>query len=211
MVPKGLLLGTFFGFVSSSCSFAALATTRTLFAKGAGFIPSMAFLLASTNLVIELGIIIAVFLSWQFVLGEYIGGLLLISLMAGLIKLTYPRSLVKKAREKAAKEVEGSKEPNAPDWKKEIKTKKGWTKVSRRYFMEWKMVWKDVTFGFTVAGIVAAFVPRTFFQTLFIGTGSKDMEFWEIFAQILIGPVAAFFTFIGSMGGKWRSIYWVSF
>ena len=74
-------LGTFFGFVSSSCSFAALATTRSLFAKGAGLVPALAFLLASTNLVIELGIVIAVFLGWQFVVGEYLGGLLLISLM----------------------------------------------------------------------------------------------------------------------------------
>ena len=76
--PKSVALGTFFGFISSSCSFAALATTRSLFTKGAGLIPSLAFLLASTNLVIELGIIIGVFLSWHFVVGEYLGGLLLI-------------------------------------------------------------------------------------------------------------------------------------
>lgn len=67
---KGVALGTGFGFISSSCSFAALATTRSLFAKGAGFVPSLAFLLASTNLVIELGIVIGVFLTWQFVVGE---------------------------------------------------------------------------------------------------------------------------------------------
>lgn len=77
---KGVLLGAFFGFISSSCSFAALSTTRALFKKGAGFIPSLAFLLASTNLVIELGIVIGVFLSWHFIVGEYMGGLLLISL-----------------------------------------------------------------------------------------------------------------------------------
>jgi len=65
--PKNEAMGTFFGFVSSCCSFAVLATTRTLFAKGAGLIPALAFLLASTNPVVELGIIIAVFLSWQFV------------------------------------------------------------------------------------------------------------------------------------------------
>ena len=76
--PRSMALGTAFGFVSSSCSFAALSTTRALFQKGAGLAPSMAFLLASTNLVIELGIVIALFLSWHFVVGEYIGGLLLI-------------------------------------------------------------------------------------------------------------------------------------
>jgi hypothetical protein len=66
--------------------------------------------------------------------------------------------------------------------------------------MEWKMVWKDVTIGFTVAGIIAAFVPRAFFETLFVGSGSADPALWQIALQALIGPVAAFFTFIGSMG-----------
>lgn len=75
---KSIVLGTFFGFISSSCSFAALSTTKSLFKKGAGFVPSLAFLLASTNLVIELGFIIAIFLGWQFVVGEYVGGILLI-------------------------------------------------------------------------------------------------------------------------------------
>ena len=84
--PKSIALGTFFGFISSSCSFAALSTTRALFQKGAGLVPSLAFMLSSTNLVIELGIVIAIFLSWQFVVGEYLGGLLLIFL-ADLLSL----------------------------------------------------------------------------------------------------------------------------
>jgi Predicted permeases len=99
--PKSVALGTFFGFISSSCSFAALATTRSLFTKGAGLVPSLAFLLASTNLVIELGIIIAVFLSWQFVVGEYLGGLLLILLMWLVVKLTLPKNLESVARDHA--------------------------------------------------------------------------------------------------------------
>ena len=198
---KSVGLGTFFGFISSSCSFAALSTTRALFAKGAGFIPSLAFLLASTNLVIELGIVISIFLSWQFVVGEYLGGLLLIILMSLLVKLTLPKGLEKRARE-SAREKEGSHETadKAPDWKKLIQSKKGWLKVSNKYLMEWKMVWKDVTIGFTVAGIIAAFVPRSFFETLFVGSGTADPVFYEVLLQALVGPVAAFFTFIGSMG-----------
>ena len=92
---KSISLGTFFGFISSSCSFAALATTKSLLKKGAGFISSIAFLLASTNLVVELGIIIALFLSWQFVVGEYIGGLLLIAISWIFIRLTKPEKLIK--------------------------------------------------------------------------------------------------------------------
>lgn len=198
--PKSVALGTFFGFISSSCSFAALATTRSLFTKGAGLVPSLAFLLASTNLVIELGIIIAVFLSWQFVVGEYLGGLILILLMWLVVKLTLPKALEKTAREHAREEEGHDEGKDVPDWKKLIRSKEGWAKVANRYVMEWKMVWKDVTIGFTVAGIIAAFVPQSFFQALFVGSGSDDPAFWEVLLQTIVGPVAAFFTFIGSMG-----------
>lgn len=199
--PKSVGLGTFFGFISSSCSFAALSTTRSIFTKGAGLVPSLAFLLGSTNLVIELGIIIAVFLGWQFVVGEYAGGILLILLMWGVVRLTYSKKLVKAARERA-REKEGTDEEDSdpPDWKKLIKSREGWHKVANRYVMEWGMVWKDVTVGFTVAGVIAVFVPQSFFETLFIGSGSEDPTFWQVLAQSVIGPVAAFFTFIGSMG-----------
>lgn len=197
---KSVALGTFFGFISSSCSFAALATTRSLFAKGAGFVPSLAFLLASTNLVIELGIVIGVFLTWQFVVGEYIGGILLILFTWLVVRLTRPKKLVKQAREKAREAMEGDASKEPPDWRELILSREGWSQVANRYVMEWRMVWKDVTVGFTVAGIIAAFVPQSFFQTLFIGAGSDDPGFFELLAQAAVGPLAAFFTFIGSMG-----------
>lgn len=197
---KSVLLGSFFGFISSSCSFAALSTTRALFTKGAGIIPSLAFLLASTNLVIELGIVIAVFLSWQFVVGEYLGGVILILLMWLLVRLSYPRTLIETARENAREEEGSQKGQDVPDWKKLIASRAGWRMVANRYVMEWKMVWKDVTVGFTVAGAIAAFVPKSFFQALFVGSGSEDPAFWEVVLQTLVGPLAAFFTFIGSMG-----------
>ena len=95
---KSVLLGTFFGFISSSCSFAALASTKSLFKKGASFISSIAFLMASTNLVIELGIIISIFLGWQFVVGEYVGGILLILISWILIRLINPKKLIENAR-----------------------------------------------------------------------------------------------------------------
>ncbi|MGB0177813.1 MAG: permease, partial [Owenweeksia sp.] len=198
---KSISLGTFFGFISSSCSFAALATTKSLFKKGAGFISSMAFLLASTNLVVELGIIIALFLSWQFVVGEYIGGLLLILISWIFIKLTRPKKLLKKTRERLGSS--DGEHHHEKDWKEQIKSREGWAKVGMQYHMEWGMVWKDVSVGFTIAGIISAFVPSSFFETLFIGTGTgsqSDLSFFQILEHTLVGPVAAFFTFIGSMG-----------
>jgi len=190
---KSVGLASFFGFISSSCSFAALATTRSLFTKGVGLVPSLAFLLASTNLVIELGIVIGVFLSWQFVVGEYLGGLLLILFTWLLVRIFHPKNLIETAREHA-REQEGSDNDSGdpPDPGKLIRSREGWLKVANQYTMEWGMVWKDVTIGFTVAGIIAAFVPKAFFQALFVGSSSSDPAFWQVLAQVLIGPIAAF-------------------
>lgn len=199
---KSLLLGTFFGFISSSCSFAALASAKSIFKKGASFVSSIAFLLASTNLVIELGIIISIFLGWQFVVGEYVGGLLLILICWGLIRIINPKKLIAKARKNLENENDEDTIDDSKNWKKQIKKEDSWARVAKKYKMEWQMVWKDVTVGFTIAGIVAAFVPDSFFQTLFInsGQGKTDFTFLEILEHIVVGPIAAFLTFIGSMG-----------
>src|SRR6056297_2046440 len=182
---KSVLLGTFFGFISSSCSFAALASAKSIFKKGASFVSSIAFLLASTNLVIELGIIIAIFLGWQFVVGEYVGGLLLILISWLLVKIFNPKKLIQQAREclKGDEEDEGDSDK---DWKEKVKSETAWAKVAKQYAMEWKMVWKDVTLGFTIAGIVAAFVPDSFFQTLFINSGPEagQLGFFTILEHI---------------------------
>ena len=197
---KSVLFGAFFGFISSSCSFSALATTKSLFKKGAGFVASMAFLLASTNLVIELGIVIFIFLGWQFVVGEYIGGILLILIVWILVGSINPKSIISKARKKLGKSEEESQ--NSSTLQEKITNKTNWVKVGKQYGMEWKMVWKDVTIGFTIAGIISAFVPDAFFQTLFINTGEgqTSFEFLTLLEHVVVGPFAAFVTFIGSMG-----------
>ncbi|MBN2868470.1 MAG: permease [Flavobacteriaceae bacterium] len=197
---KSVLLGAFFGFISSSCSFSALASSKSLFQKGASFVSSIAFLLASTNLVIELGIIISIFLGWQFVVGEYVGGILLIGFSWILIRIINPKKLIEKARKKLDASQEDKEQKLS--FTEKIKSEKHWDKVGKQYVMEWKMVWKDVTVGFTIAGIVAAFVPDSFFQTLFINTGNGEQSysFFTLLEHVIVGPVAAFLTFIGSMG-----------
>ncbi|MDZ7670332.1 MAG: permease [Gammaproteobacteria bacterium] len=200
--PKSMALGTFFGFLSSSCSFSALATTRAIFNKGAGLAPSLAFMLASTNLVIELGMVIAVFLGWQFVVGEYVGGILLILVTWLLVRITRPRRLEAQARRKMA-DSHDSGEDAGKNWKEKISSIEGWQQIGQTYVMEWQMVWKDVLIGFTVAGIISAMVPQSFFHALFMGAGGENAaspEFLAVLAQTLVGPLAAFFTFIGSMG-----------
>lgn len=200
--PRSIALASFFGLISSSCSFAALATTRALFAKGAGLAPSIAFLLASTNLVIELGIVIALFLGWQFVVGEYVGGVLLILFAWLFIRVTNPKGLIGQARDRAGRDSD-DEDGDAPGWRERIRSLAGWRMIGQTYVMEWQMVWKDVLIGFTVAGIIAAFVPAAFFEALFVGSGGPDAAnpgLSSVLLQTLVGPIAAFFTFIGSMG-----------
>jgi len=196
--PKSMTVGTVFGFISSSCSFAALATTRALFQKGANFSPSIAFLLSSTNLVIELGFVIALFLGWQFVVGEYVGGIILILFAWLFILLSNPKKLIQKARDRNQDEGDSDDE-DGHAWSR-IFDKEIWSAISQKYVMEWQMVWKDVLIGFTIAGVISAFVPTAFFEWMFIGAGNNDPGFWALLQQTLVGPIAAFFTFIGSMG-----------
>lgn len=200
--PRSIALGTFFGFLSSSCSFSALASTRAIFNKGAGLAPSLAFMLASTNLVIELGMVIAIFLGWQFVVGEYVGGVLLILVTWLLVRVTRPRRLEAQARRKMDEDSADGEE-SGKNWKEKITSREGWHEIGMTYVMEWQMVWKDVLIGFTVAGIISAMVPESFFQALFLGSGGDNAVnpgFLYVLAQTLVGPLAAFFTFIGSMG-----------
>lgn len=201
--PKSIALGTFFGFLSSSCSFSALSTTRALFNKGAGLAPSLAFMLASTNLVIELGMVIAIFLGWQFVVGEYVGGILLILVTWLLVRITRPRRLEAMARKKMDQGHEHDNGDASVSWREKLTSRDYWQDIGTTYVMEWQMVWKDVLIGFTVAGIISAAVPQSFFQALFLGSGGDNAAnpgFWLTLQQALIAPLAAFFTFIGSMG-----------
>ena len=199
--PISLSLATLFGTISSSCSFAALATARSLLLKGAHFVAAVAFMFASTNLVIELGILILIFLGWQFLAAEVIGGLLLIAISSILIVLTYPKSWLQASRKKVEKEAEV--EGGDFDWRKRIKSREGWLLVGHLFVMEWKMVWREILIGFTVAGFVAVLVPRPFWQAIFLAdivSNTSGLNFWIVLENSLLAPFVAAATFIGSMG-----------
>lgn len=195
---KSVGLATIFGTISSSCSFAALATARSLLLKGAHFVAAVAFMFASTNLVIELGILILIFLGWQFLAAEVIGGLVLIAISSVLIALTYPKSWIKASRDKIEDEAEEEEEEF--DWKKRIKSKEGWYMVGHHFVMEWQMVWHEILVGFTVAGFVATFVPNSLWQSIFMPGTASSADFWLALENSLISPFVAAVTFIGSMG-----------
>lgn len=196
---RSISLATLFGSISSSCSFAALSSARSLIGKGAHFIAGVAFMFASTNLVIELGILILIFLGWQFMAAELVGGLVLIAISSWLIKLTYPRRWFDAAREQVERDV--GTDTDDFDWRERIKSRKGWRMVGHRFAMEWQMVWQEILIGFTVAGIVAVFVPPSVWEAIFLVNLQDTLPAWLIAVEnAVVGPLVAAATFIGSMG-----------
>lgn len=196
---KSISLSTFFGAISSSCSFASLAAARALIKKGAHFVAGVAFMFASTNLVIELGILIYIFLGGQYLLAEIVGGLVLITISSLLIKLTYPKKWLDTAREKV--EGQGMDVKDDFDWKKRITSKKGWLMVGKNFVDDWKMAWRDVLIGFTIAGFVAVLVPESFWEHIFLADMQGQLPGWLIALEnALVAPFVAASTFIGSMG-----------
>ena len=199
---RSVSLAGLFGAVSSSCSFAALSAARSLFQKGAHFIATVAFMFASTNLVIELGVLIFLFLGWEYLAAELVGGILMIAISALLIRLTYPEKLINAAKKHA--DDAGNQDEEDFDWKKRIKSLKGWQQVGTRFAMEWQMVWREILIGFTVAGFIAVFVPNQVWQTLFMADAASgdqaNMPFLVVLENALIAPFVAAATFIGSMG-----------
>jgi len=196
---KSVSISTAFGAASSSCSFAALAAARSLVLKGAHFVAAVAFMFASTNLVIELGILIVIFLGWQFLAAELTGGLLLIAISTTLIKLTYPAQWLEAARNKVEKQADA--ELDDFDWRQRIRSRAGWNLVGHRFVSDWKMVWEEILIGFTIAGLVAVVVPASVWETLFL-TGFQDtLPGWLIALEnAVVAPFVAAATFIGSMG-----------
>ena len=195
---KSLSLSTLFGAISSSCSFAALATARSLFQKGAHFVAAVAFMFASTNLVIELGILILIFLGWQFLAAEVVGGLLLIAISSLLIQLTCPEKWVKAAKKRLDKSSELEEDF---DWKKRIRSRMGWHLVGHKFVMEWQMVWEEVLIGFTIAGFMAVFVPASLWAKIFLIDAAGRLPEWlRVLENALVAPFVAALTFIGSMG-----------
>lgn len=196
---RSISLATLFGALSSSCSFAALSTARALFQRGAGFRSAVAFMFASTNLVIELGILIYIFLGWELVLAEVIGGVVLIALSSLLITLLIPQAWVEAARKRLAEK--GFTLEADFDWRARIRSSEGWLRVADRFAMEWKMAWEDITIGFTVAGLVATLVPAHFWAELFLVEAADELPGWLIALEnAAIAPFVAAATFIGSMG-----------
>ena len=203
--PRALAAATGFGMASSSCSYASVALARSLFRKGASFTAAMTFEIASTNLVIELGIILALLMGWQFTLAEFIGGPIMIVLLAVLFRVFLRQRLVRDALEHANQGVAGSMEGHAAMdmsvtgegsfWHR-LTSAKGITSVSHIFVMEWAAIWRDIAAGLLITGALAAWVPMDFWKQFFL-TGHPV---WAALWGPLVGPVVAVISFVCSIG-----------
>jgi uncharacterized protein len=203
--PKTIAVATGLGAASSSCSYASVALARSLFRKGANFTAAMAFEIASTNLVIELGIIIALVLGWQFLLGELAGGLLMIVLLAVLFRIFLTRRLVDEARSEAEQgrlgsmeghaEMDMSVEGDGSIWQR-LRSPAGFTATAEYFVMDWAAVARDVFGGLLIAGMLAAWVPDSFWQGFFVEDHPTLAKLWGP----LVGPAVAILSFVCSIG-----------
>src|SRR5258707_14685767 len=203
--PRSLSLATLFGVASSSCSYAAVALARSLFQKGASFTAAMVFELASTNLVIELGIILVVLLGWPFAAAEFTGGIVMVVIIALLFRLTLTPRLVELARTHAARGALGRMEGHAAmdmsvagggSFFARLWSARGFTSISHLFVMDWVSVWIDVLGGFLIAGALAAWVPNRFWQAFFL-SGNPTLARIE---GPLVGPLVAIVSFVCSVG-----------
>jgi uncharacterized membrane protein YraQ (UPF0718 family) len=203
--PKTLAVAAGLGAASSSCSYAAAALARTLFRRGASFVAAMAFEIASTNLVIELGIILALLIAWQFTVAEFVAGPIMIVLVAVGFRLFVSRRLTDDALVQASRGLAGSMEGHAAMdmsvksggsfWQR-LLSRDGYTSVSHIFVMEWAAVIRDVAGGLLIAGAIGAWVPDTFWRHLFLTGHPLGARLWGP----VIGPVISLLSFVCSIG-----------
>jgi uncharacterized membrane protein YraQ (UPF0718 family) len=203
--PRTLAVAAGLGAASSSCSYAAVALARALFRKGADFTAAMAFEIGSTNLVVELGIIMALLMGWQFTAAEFVGGPLMIVALAVLFRLFVRSRLVAAAREQAERGIAGSMEGHAAMdmsikgegsfWRR-LFSPQGFTSISHVFVMEWLAILRDLVLGLLIAGALAAWVPQTFWQSFFLA----DRPGWAVVWGPIVGPIVAIVSFVCSIG-----------
>src|SRR5581483_7494043 len=203
--PRTLAVAAGLGAASSSCSYAAVALARSLFRKGANFTAAMAFEIGSTNLVVELGIILALLMGWQFTAAEFVGGPLMIVVLAVLFRLFVRARLIDAAREQAERGIAGSMEGHAamdmsirgdgPFWQR-LFSPQGLTSVSHVFVMEWLAILRDLVLGLVIAGAIAAWVPETAWRSFFLTAHPG----WSAVWGPIVGPVVAIVSFVCSIG-----------
>lgn len=203
--PKTLAVAAGLGAASSSCSYAAVALARSLFLKGANFTAVMAFEIASTNLVVELGVILALLMGWQFTAAEFVGGPIMIIVLAVLFRLLLRDKLLRQAAEQARKGLAGSMEGHAAmdmsikregSFTRRLFSREGFTATAHVFVMEWAAILRDLVAGLLIAGAIAAWVPDSFWRAFFFDGHPLASKLWGP----VVGPLVAIVSFVCSIG-----------
>jgi uncharacterized protein len=200
--PASLARSSFFGVISSSCSYASSALAKTLFARGADFTAAMVFMVASTNLVVELGIVLWLLIGWQFALAEFVGGAIMIVALGVVVPRVIPRSWTDAARDRLAAETPDARDAGPADAGPEgplarrLRSRRGWGDAAGYTISDLTMLRTELAIGFVVAGFLAALVPASFWQSLFL-TGHGFASSVE---NVVLGPFLAIISFVCSVG-----------
>ena len=197
--PRSVGWATGLGAASSSCSYAAIAIAKSLFQKGASAVSALAFQFASTNLVWELGLVIWILIGWQFTLAEFVGGVVLIVLMAILLRFFVSPKLEEQAREHAKGAQVGHihlSSESKGGWKEKTTSVEAWSDVAHNFRGDWKMLWKEITIGFLLAGFIGL-LGDDFFNFLFIEDAPPVLKTLE---NVIAGPIIAMLSFVCSVG-----------
>ncbi|HET7054317.1 MAG TPA: permease [Solirubrobacterales bacterium] len=197
--PGSLAKATGLGAASSSCSYAAIAIAKSLFQKGASAATALSFQFASTNLVWELGLVLWVLIGWQFTLAEYIGGIVMIVLMAVLLRAFVSPKLEEAARQHAQEADTGHQHHMAGEqlsWRERIASSSAWSDVAHNFRGDWQMLWKEISLGFLLAGFIGL-LGNDFFNSLFIKDAPPIVVAIE---NVLVGPIIAVLSFVCSVG-----------
>jgi uncharacterized membrane protein YraQ (UPF0718 family)/YHS domain-containing protein len=196
---RPIALATGLGAASSSCSYAAIAIAKSLFQKGASATSALAFQFASTNLVIELGIVIWLLIGWQFTLAEFIGGLLLVVIMTVLFRRFVSRRLEEQARKHARDADSGHQHHSAGGQltiRQRLSSIEAWSDVAHNFRNDWSMLWKEITTGFILAGFIGL-LGNDFFNGLFVRHAPPGLRLLE---NVIVGPIIAILSFVCSVG-----------
>ena len=194
-----VLRATGLGAASSSCSYAAVAIARSLFEKGASLSSALAFQLASTNLVWELGLVLWVLIGWQFTVAEYAGGVVMILLVALLARVFLPRDVEDEARRnavRAAADHHHGAGAEGLSWRERLLSASGWSEVSANLRHDVRMLWKEIGTGFLLAGLIAQFNNHFLTGILAVGPAGLVRTLWGA----LVGPIVAVLSFVCSVG-----------
>jgi uncharacterized membrane protein YraQ (UPF0718 family) len=203
--PRSIVKALALGAASSSCSYAAVALARSLFRKGANFTAAMAFEMASTNLVVELSIIMLVFLGWQLTAAEFVGAPLMVAFLVLLFRRFLRRDLLDEAKRQADKGIAGRMEGHAEmdmsvrgdgSFLSRLTSPEGLTAISHYFVMDWASVWMDIVGGLLIAGALAAWVPSEFWQSFFLVNHPIIATIWGP----VVGPLVAVISFVCSVG-----------